>query len=136
MSIMDPIGDMLTSIRNANMRRLDKCVLPHSALKARVCDVLKDEGFILDYKIVDDPKHGAKIRALHVYLKYGADKARVIQGIERVSRPGRRIFVGQGEIPRVRDGFGITILSTSKGVLSSRRARALKSGGELMCRVW
>jgi small subunit ribosomal protein S8 len=127
---------MLTTIRNANLRLAEKTVTRHSALKENVLNVLKEEGFIRDYKIVDDPKAGAKKREIHIYLKYGPDRERIIRGIERVSKPGRRIFVGKTEIPKVADGFGMTILSTSKGVVSSRRARAMKWGGELICRVW
>ncbi len=136
MALTDPIADMLTSIRNANMRRIEKTVTPHSRMKENVLAVLKEEGYITDFKIVDDPKHGAKRREIHIYLKYGPDRERVIRGIERLSKPGRRLFVGKADIPRVADGFGMTILSTSKGILSSRRARAAKWGGELLCRVW
>jgi len=136
MSCTDPIADMLTMIRNANLRLLDKAVMPHSKLKENICAVLKEEGFLKDYKITDHPKHGAKMRELHVYLKYGPDRERLIRGLVRVSKPGRRIFVGRGEIPKVSDGFGTAVLSTSKGILSSRKARANKSGGELICTIW
>jgi small subunit ribosomal protein S8 len=136
MSCTDPVADLLTAIRNANQRLLEKVVVPHSNLKERLLSVLKEEGFLSSYKIVDDPKHGPKKRELHVYLKYGPDRERVIRHLERVSKPGRRIFVQHDEIPKVQDGFGVAILSTPKGVLSSRRARASRTGGELLCKVW
>jgi small subunit ribosomal protein S8 len=127
---------MLTMIRNANQRLLDKAVMPYSKLKENICSVLKEEGFIKDYKTTDHPKHGAKVRELHVYLKYGPDRERLIRGLVRVSKPGRRVFVGRADIPKVADGFGLAVLSTSKGVVSSRKARAGKTGGELICTIW
>lgn len=136
MSNTDPIAAMLTMMRNAMKRYHPKVVVQHSNLKEGICKVLKEEGFILDYKVAEDPKHGAKRRTLHIYLKYGPDRERVIRGIERVSKPGRRVFVGVENIPRILDGFGITILSTSRGVLSDRRAKAMRTGGELICKVW
>lgn len=136
MSCTDPVADMLTMIRNANARLLEKAVMPHSKLKESILAVLKEEGFIKDYKTVDHPKHGAKIREIHVYMKYGPDRERLIRGLVRVSKPGRRVFVGRADIPKVADGFGMAILSTSKGILSSRKARAGKSGGELICTIW
>ena len=136
MSTTDPVAEMLTSVRNAIERYHPKVVVQHSTFKEGICTVLKEEGFITDYKIVDDPKWGSKKRSLHIYLKYGPDREKLIRGIERQSKPGRRIFVGVEGTPRVLDGLGIVILSTSKGVLSSRRAKALRTGGELICKVW
>lgn len=136
MSNTDPVAAMLTMMRNGVKQYHPKVVVQHSRLKEGICQVLKEEGFILDYKVAEDPRHGAKKRTLHIYLKYGPDRERVIRGIERVSKPGRRVFVGVDSIPRTLDGFGITILSTSRGVLSDRRARAMRTGGELICKVW
>lgn len=135
MSVSDPIADMLTSIRNANVRKKEKVSLGHSNLKEGIARVLKEEGFIRDYRIIEHPAHGAKVREIHVYLKYGPDQERVIREIRRASKPGRRQFVPVEGIPKVLDGFGIAILSTSRGILSSREAKAKRTGGELLCTV-
>lgn len=134
--VSDVIGDMLTRIRNANHRKLEKVVIPHSKLKEGIAAVFKEEGFIRDFRVVDHPMHGARVRELHVYLKYGRDGERVIRGLKRHSKPGRRVFVGVDEIPRILDGFGTAVLSTPRGILSDRRARAERTGGELLCSVW
>jgi len=130
--LTDPIGDMLTRIRNAIMAKKKEVVVePASKLKMAILDVLKREGYIEGYKIEGE---GVKKRII-VYLKYYQGKP-VIQVIERVSKPGRRIYVGVDEIPKVYNGLGIAILSTPKGVLSDREAKKLRVGGELICKVF
>jgi small subunit ribosomal protein S8 len=130
--LTDPIGDMLTRIRNAVMAKKKEVVVePASKLKMAILDVLKREGYIEGYKIEGE---GVKKKII-VYLKYYQGKP-VIQVIERVSKPGRRIYVGVNEIPKVYNGLGIAILSTPKGVLSDREAKKLRVGGELICKVF
>jgi small subunit ribosomal protein S8 len=130
--LTDPIGDMLTRIRNAIMvKKKEVVVEPASKLKMAILDVLKREGYIEGYKIEGE---GVKKKII-VYLKYYQGKP-VIQVIERVSKPGRRIYVGVDEIPKVYNGLGIAILSTPKGVLSDREAKKLRVGGELICKVF
>lgn len=130
---MDTIADMLTAIRNANMRVLKSVRVPHSNIKAQIARVLKEEGFIEDYRI-----EGEKKRDLVIVMKYKGKRGKdpVIEGIERVSKPGRRVYVEADEIPRVRSGLGVAILSTSRGVLTGKQARSLRVGGELLCHVW
>jgi small subunit ribosomal protein S8 len=127
----DPIADMLTRIRNAAGARHRRVDMPVSRLKAEVARVLKENHFIQDYKVLDDGRHGV----LRVYLRYYEDRP-VIRNVERVSRPGRRIYKGVQELPRVRNGLGIAILSTPRGVMSDRDARAQNVGGEVMALVW
>jgi small subunit ribosomal protein S8 len=131
---MDPIADMLTRIRNANERFLPEVRLPASRLKEEIARVLEEEGYITGYKVEED---GAK-RTMTIFLKYKGKrgKERVITGLERVSKPSRRIYLGKDEIPRVRGGLGIAILSTSQGVMTDREARERGIGGELLCEVW
>ncbi len=132
MSFTDPIGDMLTRIRNASNARHEKCVIPASRLKLRIAEVLKEEGFIKDYIRHEEGPQGA----ITVFLKYSSDRAPAITDIKRVSKPGLRRYVPTDSIPRVLNGMGIAILSTSKGVLVDREARKQKVGGELICTVW
>lgn len=132
MSFTDPIGDMLTRIRNASNARHEKVVIPASRLKVRIAEVLKEEGFIKDFVRHEDGPQGA----ITVLLKYTPDRAPVITDIKRVSKPGLRRYVPTDSIPRVLNGMGIAILSTSKGVLVDREARKQKVGGELICTVW
>jgi small subunit ribosomal protein S8 len=132
MSFTDPIGDMLTRIRNASSARHEKVVVPASRLKVRIAEVLKEEGFIKDYVRHEDGVQGA----ITIVLKYTTDRDPAITDIKRVSRPGLRRYVPTDEIPRVLNGMGIAILSTSKGVLVDREARKQKVGGELICTVW
>ena len=127
----DPIADMLTRIRNAGDAGHRWADMPPSKQKVEIAKLLKDQHFVFDYKILDDGRHGV----LRVYLKYHEGEP-VIRHMERVSRPGRRRYVGKDEIPRVRNGLGIAILSTSRGVLSDRGARQEGVGGELMALVW
>jgi len=132
MSMSDPVADMLTRIRNAGMVRFDTVDMPLSKLKVSVAKVLKEEGYINDYQIIDGSVQGS----LRINLKYGPNDEKVIVGIRRVSKPGLRIYVKEDEIPKVLSGLGISILSTSKGVLGDKEARKLGIGGELLCQVW
>ena len=132
MSMTDPIGDMPTRIRNASSARHEKVVLPASRLKARIAEVLKEEGYIKDYVRHEDGAQGA----ITILLKYSGDREPAISDIKRVSKPGLRRYVANDAIPRILSGLGIAILSTSKGVLVDREARKQKVGGELICTVW
>jgi len=128
----DPIADMLTRLRNAGMARHEKVEIPASRLKERILRVLKDEGYIRDFEVVSE-KPVPKIR---VYLKYGPGRARAITGIRQISKPGLRVYAPKDEIPRVLGGLGIAVVSTSKGVMTDKSARALGLGGEIICYVW
>jgi small subunit ribosomal protein S8 len=132
MSFTDPIADMLTRIRNASSARHEKVVVPASRLKLRIAEVLREEGFIKEFVRHDDGVQGA----ITIVLKYTTDRTPAITDIKRVSKPGLRRYVPTDEIPRVLNGMGIAILSTSKGVLVDREARKQKVGGELICTVW
>ena len=134
MSMTDPIADMLTRIRNGITARHDRVEMPASKLKVEIARILKSEGFISNYKVVEDD--GRPSSLLRVYLKYSDDGEPVIHGIERVSRPGRRVYRGKEEIPRVLGGLGLAIVSTSKGVLSGAEAARTGVGGEVLCQVW
>lgn len=131
---MDPVSDLLTRIRNASAKQHDRVDVPLSKLKTEIARLLKDEGFIANYKTITDEKN--KHGVLRVFLKYSPEKEAVIRGIRRVSRPGLRIYRSYQEIPRARGGFAVTILSTSKGVLTDRQAKEQKVGGEILCQVW
>lgn len=128
----DPISDMLTRIRNGIKARHAKVDVPASKLKTEIARILKDEGYILNYKIVDEGNH----KAIRVYLKYTAANQPVIAKLERVSRPGCRVYVGAAEIPKVLGGLGINILTTPKGVMTGKSARKENVGGELLCQVY
>lgn len=130
----DPIADMLTRIRNAALARHDRTEMPASRLKAAVAEILKSEGFIADVRPSESEGVGPK--KLTIVLKYGRDRSSAIDGVRRVSRPGRRVYVRHDRIPRVFSGLGISILSTSRGLMSDREARRQKVGGELICEVW
>jgi small subunit ribosomal protein S8 len=132
MSFTDPIGDMLTRIRNASSARHEKVLVPKSGLKVRIAEVLREEGFIKDFVVHQDGVQGA----ITIVLKYSADREPAISDIKRVSKPGLRRYVPTDSIPKVLNGMGIAILSTSKGVLVDREARKQKVGGELICTVW
>jgi len=134
MSMTDPIADMLTRIRNGIQSRHDRVEMPSSKLKVEVAKILKSEGFISNYKVVQED--GKPSAALRIYLKYSEDGEPVIHGIERVSRPGRRVYRGKAEIPQVLGGLGLAIVSTSKGVLSGAEAARTGVGGEVLCQVW
>ncbi len=132
MSMTDPLSDMLTRIRNGSLARHEKVDVPGSKLKLEIARVLKDEGYIKNYKFMKDEKQGV----IRVFLKYEEGKRPVIEGLKRVSKPGRRIYAGSEEIPRVLGGLGVTIVSTPKGVMSDQQARKLNVGGEVLCTVW
>jgi small subunit ribosomal protein S8 len=132
MSMSDPLADMLTRIRNAGMVRYETVDVPMSNLKVGVAKVLREEGYINDYEIIEDNKQGT----LRIALKYGPNNERVISGIRRVSKPGLRQYVKADDIPKVLSGLGISILSTSKGIIADREARRLRIGGEILCEAW
>ncbi|HLS08818.1 30S ribosomal protein S8 [Lentibacillus sp.] len=132
MVMTDPIADMLTRIRNANMVRHEKLELPASKLKREIADILKREGFVRDYEFIEDNKQGI----LRIFLKYGANDERVITGLKRISKPGLRVYAKAEEVPRVLNGLGIAIVSTSNGVLSDKEARKQAVGGEVLAYVW
>ena len=127
----DPISDMLTRIRNANALRHEQVKMPSSKMKVEIARILKDEGFIVDYKV-----KGATKKELTVSLKYAADGTRVISGLKKISKPGLRVNVGCDKLPRVLKGLGIAIISTSQGVMTDAKARALGIGGEVIAYVW
>jgi small subunit ribosomal protein S8 len=132
MPVNDPVGDMLTRLRNAQRARHDKVVIPLSRLKVEILKVLKDEGYIGDYTVHEVAPQGE----VTVQLKYGPDRSPVIQGIRRVSKPGLRRYVKSNDIPHVLGGMGISILSTSRGIMADSEARRQKVGGELLCTVY
>jgi len=132
MPVNDPVGDMLTRIRNASRAHHDKLVMPSSKLKVEVAKALKSEGFIADYTLHERKPQNE----LTITLKYGPDRAPVITGIKRISKPGLRRYVGVDDIPRVLGGLGVSILSTSRGVMVDEEARRNKVGGELICTVY
>ena len=131
MFLTDPIADMLTRVRNANAVMHEKTDIPHSKIKERIVEILKEEGYISNYKIITD---GNK-KNIRVYLKY-VGKERVIKGIKRISKPGRRIYSSVEDMPRVLSGLGIAIVSTSKGIVTDRVARKETVGGEVLAFVW
>jgi small subunit ribosomal protein S8 len=128
----DPIADMLTRMRNTLLIRTEKVDIPASRMKVELAKILKEEGFIKSYKIIKDKKQGM----LRVTLKYTTDNSPVISGLKRVSKPGRRVYAGKDEVPKVMDGVGIAILTTSMGVLSDKSCRREGVGGEVLCYVW
>ena len=132
MSMSDPLADMLTRIRNAVMVKFETVTMPSSKVKVNIAKVLKEEGYILDYKVDDKGAQGT----LSIDLKYGPNREPVIRGIKRVSRPGLRQYSKADAIPKVLNGLGIAIVSTSKGIVTDRTARAQKTGGEIICQVW
>ena len=131
MTMTDPIADLLTRIRNAVSIDRERASIPHSRVKEQICRVLKEEGFIKDYRITEEPH-----KTLHVFLKYGPDGEKIINEIKRVSKPGCRVYRPADEVPKVLDGIGIAIVSTSKGIMSDRRCREQKLGGEVIASVW
>ena len=132
MQITDPIADMLTRIRNANSAKHETVDVPVSNMKKAIAEILLEEGYIKSYEIVDDGKQGM----IHITLKYGANKEKVISGLQRVSKPGLRVYAGRDELPRVLQGLGIAIVSTSKGIMTDKKARAERIGGEVLAFVW
>jgi len=132
MSFVDPIGDMITRIRNAQMRLLSSVKIPSSKFRARILDILKKEGYISDYKVLSDLNNKG---SLSVDLKYN-NGSPVIKEIKRVSKPGRRIYARANSIPKIQNGLGLAIVSTSKGIMTDDEARSQKVGGEIICRVF
>ncbi len=132
MGMTDPIADLLTRIRNASAVRHDKVLIPASNLKLRIVNLLREEGFVRNFKVIRDDKQDT----ICVYLKYTPDHRPVITHLERSSSPGRRQYVKAKNLPRVRNGLGVAILSTSRGVMTDKQARALHIGGEHLCSVW
>lgn len=132
MVMTDPIADFLTRIRNANMVMHEKVEIPASKTKIALAEILKSEGFIKDYEQIEDGKQGI----IRVYLKYGANKEKVITGLKRISKPGLKVYCKKDEIPKVLGGLGIAIISTSKGIVTDKEARKLGLGGEVICYVW
>lgn len=132
MALNDPIADMLTRIRNANRVFKNSVDIPASKLKMGIAHLLKQEGYIRDYKMVKDGPQGT----LKVYLKYSPERKRAIGGLRRISRPGLRVYVNTEQIPRVLGGLGLAILSTPKGVLTDKQSRTENVGGEVLCYVW
>ena len=132
MSLSDPVADFLARIRNAIRARHQKLDVPASKLKTEIARILKEEGFILNFKLTEE---GAK-KFIRIYLKYTPGNVPVISNIERVSRPGCRVYVGSKDVPRVLGGLGINILTTPKGVMTGGAARKENTGGEVLCRVW
>ena len=131
----DPIADMLTRIRNATLAHHTRVDVPASTLKVEIARILEREGYIQAFKVVE-PKEGAVQKSIRISLKYGPRGERVITGIERVSRPGRRVYFGTTEVPAVFGGLGTSILTTSRGVMTGREARREGVGGEVLCNVW
>jgi small subunit ribosomal protein S8 len=132
MAMTDPIADMLTRIRNANQALLERVDIPASRLKVEVAKLLKAEGYIRTFKLVDHGPQGI----LRVYLKYGAGNERVLQGIRRVSKPGLRVYRKAAHVPAVYNGLGVSVVSTSQGVMTGQEARERRLGGEVLCYVW
>lgn len=132
MQISDVIADMLTRIRNANSAKHETVDIPASGMKKSIADILKEEGYIASYQIIEDGKQGV----IRITLKYGRGKQKVIQGLRRVSKPGLRVYSNCEDMPKVMNGLGIAIVSTSKGVMTDKKARALHVGGEVLAFVW
>ena len=132
MQMSDVIADMLTRIRNANDAKHATVDIPASNMKKAIADILVEEGYVKSYQIIEDGKQGV----IRVTLKYAANKQKVIRGIKRVSKPGLRIYAGYEDMPKVMNGLGIAIVSTSKGIMTDKKARAIKIGGEVLAFVW
>ncbi len=133
MLVTDPIADMLTRIRNGHMAKHDKVDIPSSKLKQSMVRILKEENYIKNFKVVDNK---GKHPIIRVYLKYDAGGKPVINGLERVSRPGRRVYCAKDQYPRVLGGLGISILTTNRGIMTNGKAKALGIGGEILCNIW
>ncbi len=132
MTMTDPIADMLTRIRNANTVGHETVEVPASKMKISIAQILKDEGYIKDFEVIEDNKQGM----INIALKYGANKERVISGLKKISKPGLKVYAKKDEVPKVLGGLGIAIISTSKGVISDKAAREQGVGGEVICYVW
>jgi small subunit ribosomal protein S8 len=132
MSLTDPIADMLTRIRNAILVKKSEVCLPSSRMKVEITKILKEEGYIRNFKVINDNKQGM----LDISLKYNENRESVISGLKKVSKPGCRIYCKSDSIPKVLDGLGVTIVSTSHGVLTGKKCEELKVGGEVLCSIW
>ena len=132
MTMSDPIADMLTRVRNAAKARFNSVDIPGSTLKIELAKIMKDEGFIRNYKFLKDDKQGI----LRIYLKYGQGRESVIYGVKRISKPSRRVYVKSKDVKSVMNGMGVAILSTSKGVMTDKKARSENVGGEILCNIW
>jgi len=132
MTMTDPIADMLTRIRNANMVGHEKVDVPASNVKKAIAGILEQEGYIKKYEVIEDDKQGI----IRITMKYGAGKERVISGIKKISKPGLKVYAKKDEIPRVLGGLGVAVISTSNGIVSDKQARKLGVGGEVICYVW
>ncbi|HOE10114.1 MAG TPA: 30S ribosomal protein S8 [bacterium] len=132
MPVTDPIADLLTRIRNANLAAEEKVEVPLSKIKRGIVDILKREGYIRNYRVLEDRKQGT----IRVFLKYGPKQERVISGLTRVSRPSLRQYCGRDTVPRILGGMGICILSTSRGLMTDKEARRRGIGGEILCKIW
>ena len=132
MVMTDPIADFLTRVRNANMVYHEKLEVPASKMKRAIADIFKSEGYIKDFEYIDDGKQGI----IRVYLKYGANKQKVITGLKRISKPGLRVYARKDEVPRVLGGLGTAVISTSQGIMADKDARKQGLGGEVICYIW
>lgn len=132
MSLTDPIADFLTRLRNANMAQHEKVEIPSSRLKLEIAKIMKEEGFIKSYKLVEDNKQGI----LRINLKFAANNERVLSGLRRISKPGLRVYVKKDAIPTVMGGLGVAIISTPQGVMTDKAARTAQVGGEVLCHIW
>jgi len=132
MVVSDPIADLLTRIRNAATANHDRVEVPGSKMKKAIVQILKDEGFVRDFEWIDNGHQGV----IRIYLKYGPNKAKVISGLRRISRPGLRVYAKRDQVPRVLGGLGIAVLSTSKGIMTDKKARQEGLGGEVLCYIW
>ena len=132
MTMTDPIADMLTRIRNANMARHDTVEVPGSKVKVAVAEILKNEGFIKDYEFKKDNKQGT----IKIFFKYGPNREKVLTGLKRISKPGLRVYARKDELPKVLGGLGIAIISTSQGIMTDKAARRAGVGGEVLCYIW
>ena len=132
MAVSDPVADMLTRIRNGVKAKFNSVDVPGSKLKTEIAQILKGEGFIKNYKFLKDGKQGI----LRIYLKYGSGQSAVVYGLKRISKPSRRVYVKSNEIKPVYNGMGISILSTSRGIMTDKKARKENVGGEILCNVW
>jgi small subunit ribosomal protein S8 len=132
MVVSDPIADLLTRIRNANMVNNDRIEIPGSKMKKALVQILKDEGFVRDFEWLDNGHQGT----IRLYLKYGPNKTKVIAGLRRISRPGLRVYAKKDQVPKVLGGLGVAVLSTSSGIMTDKRARQEGVGGEVLCYIW
>jgi small subunit ribosomal protein S8 len=132
MTMTDPIADMLTRIRNANMVKHESVEIPGSKIKIAIADILKREGFIKEYDFKKDNKQGT----IRIYLKYGPNREKVITGLKRISKPGLRVYAANDQVPKVLSGLGVAIVSTSQGIMTDKAARKAGVGGEVLCYIW